>query len=71
VLESRRYSMSRLKLFSIKGEFGKWQVRAVNREKAIDKLYNFFDRQDKREIKLLANEKKIAEVPVPIPKGFF
>jgi len=54
--------MPRMKLHSIKSEFGTWQVWAVNREKALKKLYNFFAAQDQKE-KMLEDLSGLVAIP--------
>jgi len=63
--------LARLKVFSISGEFGTWNVRAISREKALDELSAFFRRQDRAEKKRVLKETCDIASAVRIPRRFF
>jgi hypothetical protein len=63
--------MPKAQLHAIKGEFGVWQVQALNRGKALKALHAFFRAQASREKRLLAKERRADKTNVDIPKGFF
>jgi hypothetical protein len=63
--------MPKSKIFSIKGEFGVWQVQAINRDKAIERLHKFFAKQEGKEAKVVLREICAIDQAAPIPKEFF